>query len=848
MLARFFTAALAAAGALAPAVGAAAAPRRPTPKAPARAPARPAPPPKAKPLPPVEFTSITLLPPRIRLGGPNAGHRVIVLGTTKRGKTVDLTGRVKLVTGSLRVAAAGGGRVAARGDGKTALVAQFGDLTARGSVVVEDTGGPAHYSFRNDVVPVLARLGCSAGTCHGANSGKGGFRLSLRGYAPEQDFAWITRQFSGRRITREAPEASLLLRKPLMETPHGGGRALARGSAEHRTLLGWLREGAPGPADDEARLTALKALPGDRVYAPREEQRVVVQAEYSDGSARDVTDRVLFRSNDEAVATVSPEGQVTAVGSGDTAVQAKYGDLLAVLRVTVPYPFKVDPAAYGRPVNLVDAAVLAKLRALNLEPGGPCSDEEFLRRVFLDVLGTLPTADEARRFLDDRAPDRRERLIREVLERPEYASIWALKLCDHSMVRKEHMGRKNTLALHQWLTEQFLANRPWDRLVGDLLTATGSPEENPAVLWWASRQSVRPNARGWVRHYELTGEVAAQVFLGQRIQCAKCHNHPTDRWTQDDYYGFAAIFAQVNGEGRADPIPERFTAADPGEVRQPRTGRLMPPAPLGGPPLEATEGEDRRGKLMAWLTGPGREPFARAAVNRVWARLFGQGIVEPVDDLRSTNPPSNDALLDGLARELIAHDYDLKHLIGVILRSRTYQATSQATKHNVVDTRFASRYPVRRLQGEELLDAVAQVTGVPDRFATYPLGTRAVELPDSELPSLALDTFGRPTRVTPCDCDRSAAPSLSQALEFFNGDALQAKLRHPGGFAATLVKSGRPEGEIVEELYLRALARRPTPAEAEAVRGALHRSPNLQEGVQDLLWALLNTKEFMFQH
>jgi hypothetical protein len=816
---------------------------------------RPAPPARPKPAtrpakaaePAIRFEKLTLLPPRIRLGGPNAGHRVVVLGTTANGKTVDLTGKVRLVTGSLKVAAADGNRVAARGDGKTALVATYGELTARSAVEVADAGAAPYQSFRNDVVPVLARLGCSAGTCHGANSGKGGFKLSLRGYAPELDFLWITRQFSGRRISPEEPEQSLFLRKPLMEVPHGGGQALTPGSPEHRTLLGWLREGAPGLAEAEPRLTALRALPGDRTYQPRETQRLIVQAEYSDGSTRDVTDRVLFRSNDSAVAEVSGDGVITAVGPGATAVQAKFGDLLAVVRATVPFPFKVDPAAYRRPGGVVDTPVLAKLRQLNLEPGGPCSDEEFLRRVFIDVLGTLPTSDEARRFLDDPAPDKRERLIEAVLQRPEYASIWALKLCDVSMVRKEHMGRKNTVALHQWLTEQFLANRPWDQLTADLLTATGAPEENPATLWWASRQSTRPNARGWVRHYELTGEVAAQVFLGQRIQCAKCHNHPTERYTQDDYYRFAAIFAQVNGEGRADPIPDRFVATDPGEVRQPRTGQV-PAAPVGAAPLTVAEGEDRRVRFVEWLRGEGKDLFARAAVNRVWARLFGQGIVEPVDDLRSTNPARNEALLDALAREFIAHGYDLKHLIGVILRSRTYQTTSQATRHNLVDTQFFSRYPVRRLQGEELVDALAQVTGVPDRFATFPVGTRAIELPDSELPSQALDTFGRPTRVTPCDCDRNPAPSLSQALELFNGDALQAKLRHPEGIVLNLIRAARPESEAIEELYLRALSRRPTPRESEAVQQALLRSPNLQEGMQDLLWALLNTKEFMFQH
>lgn len=831
---RAIAAALGVAAALQCAVGAAPS-RRAAPRKPA-APAAPAP------------VRLSILPARLTLVGPAARRRFVVMGTLASGRTLDLTGRVQLRLGSTAVAALSGNRLSPRGDGSTALVARFGKLTARAAVTVRDATKPVSYSFRNDVVPVLSRLGCSSGTCHGANSGKGGFKLSLRGYAPELDFLWITRQFAGRRISREAPEESLLLRKPLMKTPHGGGKVLEEGSREYYTLLGWLLQGAPGGDESEPKVASLRVLPGDRVYSKGEKQRLVVQATYTDGSVRDVTDRALFRSNDTGVAEVDPEtGLVTAQSSGATAVQAKYDDQLAVVQVTVPFPYRVPAQAYARRFNYVDDAVYARLRQLHLEPGALCTDEEFLRRVYVDAIGTLPTADEAREFLDSKDPDKRNRLIDQVLQRPEYASLWALRLCDLSMIRKEHLGRKNTIAVHQWFTEQFLRNRPWDQLVADLVTATGSVDENPATLWWASRQQTRPNSRGWVRHYELTGEIVAQVFLGQRIQCAKCHNHPTERYTQDDYYRFAAIFAQVNGDGRADPIPERFVATDKGEVRHPRTGQVMPAASLDGVVYRVAEGEDRRRKFAEWLTGAGKEMFARNAVNRVWARLFGSGIVEPVDDLRSTNPPRNAELLDALARDLIAHKWDLKYLMGTIMRSRTYQATSRATPNNRIDTQFFSHYPVRRLQGEELMDAIAQVTGVPDRYATYPLGTRAIELSDTELPSQALDTFGRPTRVNPCECDRSMAPSLSQALELFNGDGLQAKLKNGDGIVARLLKRGKPDAEIVEELFLRAFSRRPTAAERKRVAELLI-GQTREEAMQDLLWALINSKEFMFHH
>lgn len=820
--------------------GALAAPRKV-----ARKPARPAPG-GARAVP--QVVKLAIGPGSFALAGRAASQHVLVLGTRPDGSTLDVTGQAQVSVSAPKVAAVEGNRVVPRGDGSAVLVARLGKLSARAEVTVRDTAAPVTYSFQNDVVPVLARLGCSSGTCHGANSGKGGFKLSLRGYAPELDFLWITRQFAGRRISREQPEQSLLLRKPLMEAPHGGGKALEKGSREYYTLLGWLLQGAPGPDEKDPKLVALKAVPGDRIYRKGEKQRVLIQATYSDGRVRDVTDRAIFRSNDAGVADVTDGGLVTAQSPGSTAVQAKYGDQLSVLRVTVPFPQKVPVNAYAKTANYVDQAVYAKLRELNLEPGAPCTDEEFLRRAYVDVLGTLPTAEEARRFLDSKDPDKRNKLIDEVLQRPEYASIWALKISDLSMIRKEHLGRKNTVAVHQWLTEQFLQNRPWDQLVRDLVTASGSIEENPATLWWASRQQTRPNSRGWVRHYELTGEIVSQVFLGQRIQCAKCHNHPTERYTQDDYYRFAAIFAQVNGDGRADPIPDRFLPNDKGEVRQPRTGQLMPAASLDGAAYQVKPGEDRRVKFAEWLVGDGKEMFARNAVNRIWARLFGTGIVDPVDDLRSTNPPRNEALLDALAKDLIAHKWDLKYLIGTIMRSRTYQSTAEATPNNRIDTQFFSHYPVRRIQGEELLDAIAQVTGVPDRYASYPIGTRAIELSDIELPSLALDTFGRPTRVTPCECDRSPAPSLSQALELFNGENLQGKLKHPEGTVALLLKSGKPDVEIIEELFLTALSRRPRPKELQDTLKIISTAPKREEGIQDVLWALINTKEFMFAH
>jgi hypothetical protein len=499
--------------------------------------------------------------------------------------------------------------------------------------------------------------------------------------------------------------------------------------------------------------------------------------------------------------------------------------------------------------TMIDTAVRQRLRELNLESSPPCMDAEFVRRVYIDALGTLPTADEARAFLDSRDPQKRAKLIDAVLQRPEYALVWAMKLADLFLMRREHMGRKNTLALQQWLTEQFQQNRPWDRIATDLLTAAGPTRDNPPALWWISRQDVRPNNRGWIRSAQLTAEITAQVFLGTRIQCARCHNHPTERYTQDDYYRLAACFAQVNGEGDGEVLPEKLLTRDKGEIRHPRTGEIVTASPIDRSPMPVPEGEDRRVAFARWLTqGAGREAFARAMVNRVWARLFGSGIVEPVDDMRATNPPRNPALMDLLAREFLQSGYDVKRLMATIMKSQTYQASSMPARGNAIDTQFFSHYPVRRLPAEEMLDAIAQVTGVPDKFATYPLGTRALELSDIELASLTLDTFGRPPRVMPSDGERCSTPSISQALDLINGEALQAKLKHPEGTLAALLKSGKPDTAIVEELFLMTFARRPSAKERADTLRIVSQTPSRDEGLQDVLWALINSKEFLFQH
>lgn len=821
----------------------------------AAAAARPSQPPRVA-TKPATVLRLRVAPDRLTLDGSRARHGVLVRAVLADGTEQDVTTKASLSASPPDVArieapATGSAlppRVAGAGDGKGSVVVSYGGQQARVAVEVKGMARPVVDSFANDVVPTLARLGCSQGSCHGAQQGKGGFKLSLRGYAPELDYLAITRQEAGRRITREEPERSLLLRKPLAEIPHGGGKRLAKSSPEYRTLLGWLRVGAPGPDPSEARLARLEALPGDRLMARGERQQLLLRATFSDGRVEDVTPRALFKSNDDATATVTEDGLVTAAMPGETAIMARYMDQVAVCRITIPYPFRVPESVYRPRTNVVDEAVFRHLQRLRLEPSPLCSDSDFLRRAYLDAIGTLPTAAEARAFLDDLDPDKRAKLIATLLQRPEFAQLWALKLADLFLLRKEYMGRKNTLALQQWLADQLRQPHPsWARLVTQLLTASGALDDHPETLFYVSRQQVRPGEKFWIRSPELTAEITAQVFLGARIQCARCHNHPTERTTQDDYYRFVAMFAQVTGDGEAE-LPRKVVATSDYAVTQPRTGEVMPPAPLDRSAFPLAAGEDRRAKLAAWLTRPQNDAFAANIVNRLWARCFGSGIVEPVDDLRSTNPPKNEPLLRALARDLVEHDYDLKHVLATIMNSRTYQASAEARPANKLDTQFFSHYAPRRLTAEELLDAVAQVTGVPERLNGYALGTRAVELTDAEFPSLWLDLFGRPPRVAPCDCERTNAASVSQALALLNGEAIQAKIQSPDGVLSALLQSSRADDALIEELFLAAFARRPTAAERQAVMTAITQSPSRAEGFQDLLWALINSKEFMFNH
>ena len=709
------------------------------------------------------------------------------------------------------------------------------------------------WSFRNDVQPVLAKTGCSSGACHGAAAGQGGFKLSLRGYDDEGDWRSITRGAFGRRLVLSDPGRSLLLLKPSGAVPHKGGHRFDVDSLEYRILSEWIAGGAPPPKPNEPRVGKLELIPPRVTLSLGATQQMTVQAHFSDGAVRDVTRWAKYTDANAAVTQVDDHGAVKIMGFGEGAVTAWYLSRIAIATITVPYTNQVVPEVFAVAPkrNFIDDLVLEKLRELNIPPSPRSTDSEFIRRAFLDTIGTLPTAQETREFLSSSQPDKRDQLIASLITRPEFVDYWTYKWCDLLLVSSDKLRPAAMWSYYHWIRNQVAANTPWDRLARALLTAKGSTLENGAANFYALHEDP-PNM----------AETATQAFLGMSINCAKCHNHPMEKWTNDEYFGFANLFARVrtkNGGGDGEKI---IFAANAGDIAQPLTGRPQKPRPLEGEPLDINDPGDRREALAGWLTSRDNPYFARSIVNRVWANFFGVGLVEAVDDLRVTNPASNEKLLSATAHYLADQNFDLKALMRTILQSESYQRSSTPLPENAADTRFYSRYYPKRLIAEVLLDAYSQVTGVPTEFRTdlrnqnrglgdkYPPGLRALELPDTKTFSYFLETFGRPDRSKTCECERSVEPSMSQVLHIANGDTLNKKLAAQSSVVTKVLNGKTMDGEIVEEAYLSSLSRSPTSKEKETMLGALHEAKESEKRlvIEDLYWALLSSKEFLFNH
>jgi Protein of unknown function (DUF1553)/Protein of unknown function (DUF1549) len=802
---------------------------------------------------------LKVLPAEVDLTGPHASQRLIVLSDAGGQMVGDLTEQAKFSSSNPAVAAVDeGGVVRPVAGGEALITATVGGGQATAKVRVSKVKEPFAWSFRNHVIPIMTKVGCNSGACHGALAGKGGFKLSLRGYDPDADHWVMTRQALGRRVDKLEPARSLVLLKPTRAVSHGGGKKLTVGGLDYQVLAEWIAAGAPGPRSDDPRIERLEVLPTAAVLKPKDTLQVLVRAWYSDGHAEDVTRWAKYSRTEDMVAAVDQDGAVRVAGAGEAAIAIGYSNLVASCRVAVPLANKVDPHVFTAAARsgFIDELVLRKMQALNIPPSSPCTDAEFIRRAYLDAAGILPTPEEVRRFVADPAPDKRAKLIDGLLGRPEFVDYWAYKWSDLFLVSTRKLPQPAVWAFYQYLRQSVADNKPWDRLCREVLTAGGSDLENGAAAYY-------------VLHKDVTdrNEATAVTFLGMSLTCARCHNHPLEKWTQDQYWQMANLFARVslkNGDRAGEVIVQELPS---GDVAHPRRGVPLPPAPLDAKPLPADSTLNRREYFADWLTAPDNPYFARAVVNRVWRNFLGRGLVEAEDDLRQTNPPTNPELLDALAKDFVEHHFDVKHLIREVMNSAAYQRSSVPLPENRTDDRFYSHYLIRRLPAEVVLDAYAQITGVPTPFtqltvgttggtsatSQYPLGTRALQLPDTQLVSPFLEAFGRPPREQTCSCEREQDSSVGQALHLNNGATLNDKLRAKDSLVAKWVSEKVGDEEAVRRLFLLGLSREPTGDEMTKFRALLAeagRAPQTtrRDVLEDLFWSVLTGREFLFNH
>jgi hypothetical protein len=741
------------------------------------------------------------------------------------------------------------GRVTPLADGTAMITIRIGELTASLPAEVRDFSNSRPVHFANQIVPVLTKLGCNSGSCHGKQNGQNGFRLSLLGFEPEEDYTSLVKESRGRRIFPEAPDQSLLLLKPTGTIAHGGGRRLDPSSGDYRLIRRWIADGMPGGAKDDPVITHISVQPESRVLSQDYRQQLAVIAHHSDGRCEDVTRLSKFESNDAEIAAVDDHGFVrTKSRSGQAAVMARYQKHVGVFRAIVPRSGPTPDFEFSNQTQ-IDRHTANQWRKLGLTPSAPVSDERFLRRVNLDLTGTLPTAERVRTFVADRDPEKRAKLIDELLASPEYAEHFANKWSDVLRVKRRQDPNRaaGTFAFREWIRDAIAADLPFDQFARAILTATGDETRNPPVVWYKEVQTP-----------EQFVDDVSQVFLGQRVACAQCHHHPYEKWSQDDFWGMAAFFSKVGRKAR--PIagapnqqrpPQMIYLRTDGTVTNRRANRPAAPKPLDADIMPLAREDDPRPKLVDWIVDPKNPFFARALVNRYWAHFFSRGIVEPPDDMRATNPPTNPELLDALAKSFVESKYSLKALVREICTSATYQIDSQPIESNRDDRQNFARYYPRRLSAEVLLDAVSRATDSPTAFAGLPRDRhapdRALRLPDESFVSYFLDVFGRPQRISACECERVGEANLAQVLHLLNSDEIQGKLSRSGGRAEQLAKDGRPDNEKIEDVFLHVLSRRPSEDEREAAQEQLRKhAGNPKQAFENLLWALLNTKEFLF--
>ncbi len=786
--------------------------------------------------------SIAIYPQGARLDHGEDPQRMVILKTREDGVTLDVTEKVTVTYAAEGLVKWGEDfKLHPVADGETTATFTYeGEALTIPVQVLNATTIPA-MSFRNDVEPAIMRSGCNTGACHGSAKGKNGFRLSLFGFDSEYDYKSLTRELLARRINVAIPEESLMLQKPAGEVAHEGGTVISREDKLYNAMRRWIAEGVTDDPKEVKTLDRIEILPPQAVLEGEgATQRFMVRALYSDGSDRDVTDLAVMSTSDELTLTIDDIGKTTAAQQGEVYIMARFGTFAVVSKVIViPQGKVLQWPEDAQPKNYIDEFVFAKLKKLRIPPAVICEDHIFLRRAYLDIIGTLPTVEESTAFLNDAAPDKRDKLVDALLQRPEFSNVWAMKWAEVLRVATiaNVMDPKGMHRYNDWLRQAITSNVPMDQLVRDLLSAEGGNFTNPASNYYLVE-----------RDPVMISENVAQVFMGIQLKCAQCHNHPFERWTMDDYYSFAAFFAQIGRKGSSDPREQIIFNSNSGGVKNINSGQTMGPKFLGGAVPEIKGGEDRRAVLAAWLTSPENPWFARNIANRVWDHYLGAGIVNPPDDVRVTNPPSNPELLDEIGRRMVEYNYDLRKLVRDICTSYTYQMSTQPREEGISDERNFAYAKLRRMTAEQMLDAICVVTDTVVKFPNLPKGARPAEVANGRSGIYFLDVFGRPARESVCTCDRSNSPTLAQSLHLINGDTMGNAIKSPEGRLARLVKAETPTEQVLEELYLASVSRKPTTEELATMKQHIDATEDKQAALEDVFWTMLNAKEFIFNH
>lgn len=790
---------------------------------------------------------LEIFPQKVVLSSPSRTCQLVATGIQANDAVDDVTRQCKYEIADEAVASVtADGLIVGKSNGETTLRVSWENRSVEIPIVASGLDQPQQASFRLDIMPILTRTGCNQGTCHGSLTGKGGFRLSLRGDDPAGDRFLITREALGRRIDVTVPRRSLFLQQPIGELPHEGGQRFAVDSSEYRLIEDWIARGANDDVEAIPALQRIEVYPQRQVLNPGNlEQQLTVTAHFADGSVRDVTSLASYETNAPVGVKVTPQGRVVVESPMEVVVSVRYIEERSISRL-VFLPPSSDYDWYDRePNNFIDETVAAKLRTLRIVPSPVIDDNQFLRRVFLATLGVLPTVEEVDQFINDPNPDKRQQWIDRIVERPEFADFWALKWADVLRNEQKAMSTKGVWTFRRWLVRQIDNDASFRDVAYQILSSTGTTYQNPATGFYRTN-----------REPTVIAEAVAQVFLGYRLQCAKCHNHPFDIWKQDDYYGLAAYFSTLQRKQttniRRDSLDKHEINGDEivylsgkAEIRQPVRNVMMSPQPLSLEPVsnETAETEDPLKRLAEWVTSD--RQFARNVANRTWYHLMGVGIVDAPDDFRVSNPPSNPELMEALTDCFIEGDYRLKPLVATILKSKTFQRSAVPNDSNRDDQTNFSRYPVRLMQAEVLLDAVSQFLEVPEQFENAPAGTRAVQLPGVHPTHPFLKEFGKPIRLITCECERSSETTLGQAFQLINGELVRKKLEAKDNRIGRLLREKVRPQELVDNLYLASLSRNPTAAELQAALNHLENAENIRQAAEDLAWALLNSKEFL---